>query len=115
MNNFALLKQSLEDEIKFSTKEKDASVASSAKSSEEKSAAEGALATATEDLAGDKSSLAEVTKDCAAYAEEYAAEKQSRSEELSAVKVAIKALTEKAGGADGVAYGAASFLQQRSA
>jgi len=113
--NFALLKQGLVDEIKFSTKEKAAAQTAMAKSGEEKSSAEGALAAASGDLSGDKASLDELTRGCAAYADDYAAEKQSRSEELEAVKVALKALSEKTGGAGTVVYGSASLLQERSA
>jgi chromosome segregation ATPase len=116
MHNFAMLKQSLEDEIKFSTKDMEEAKKSSAASAEAKSEAEGALAATSEDLAGDKASLAEVTKDCASYADDYAAEAKSRAEELKAVQAAAKVLSETTGGAAGIAYGlgqvsSPSFLQ----
>jgi len=115
--NFAMLKQSLEDEIKFSTKSKAEAQQSMAKSGEEKSAAEGALAAAQEDLAGDEADLKTVNTDCTTHAEDYAAEKASRAAELEAVQAAMKAL-EEASGAGGVSYGLAqvpSLLQTRSA
>jgi chromosome segregation ATPase len=118
MHNFAMLKQSLEDEIKFSTKDMAAAKKSSAASGEAKSVAEGALAATSKDLAEDKASLAAATKDCAAHADDYAAEVKSRAEELKAVQSAKKVLSETTGGAAGVAYGldqvsAPSFLQLR--
>jgi predicted nucleic acid-binding Zn-ribbon protein len=117
MQNFKMLKQSLEDEIKFSSKNKDEAQKSLAKSEEEKAAAEGALSAASADLSGDKADLEEVTKDCASYAEDYAAATKSRTEELQAVRMAIKALKENAGGAADVSYGLAqvpTLLQTHS-
>jgi predicted nucleic acid-binding Zn-ribbon protein len=116
MHNFAMLKQSLTDEIKFSSKDMDEAKKSSAASGEAKSQAEGALAATSKDLGEDKSSLAEVQKDCATYADDYAAEVTSRAEELKAVQAAKKVLAETTGGATGVAYGldqvsTPSFLQ----
>jgi hypothetical protein len=118
MHNFAMLKQSLEDEIKFSTKDMAAAKKSSAASGEAKAAAEGALVATSKDLAEDKASLAAATKDCATHADDYAAEVKSRAEELKAVQSAKKVLSETTGGAAGVAYGldqvsAPSFLQLR--
>jgi len=115
MHNYAMLKQSLEDEIKFSTKDLESAKKSSAASAEAKSEAQGQLAAASQDLAGDKASLADVTKDCASHADDYAAEVKSRAEELKAVQAAAKVLAETTGGAAGVAYGlgqvSGSFLQ----
>jgi len=118
MHNFAMLEQSLKDEIKFSTKDMEAAKASSAASGEAKSGAEGSLAATSKDLAEDKASLAEATKNCASHADDYAAEATSRAEELKAVQAAAKVLSETTGGAAGVAYGlgqvsAPSFLQLR--
>jgi len=116
MHNFAMLKQSLEDEIKFSTKDMESAKKSAAASGEAKSGAEGALAATSKDLAEDKASLAEATNDCAMYADDYAAAVKSRAEEIKAVQSAKKVLSETTGGAAGVAYGldqvsAPSFLQ----
>jgi chromosome segregation ATPase len=113
-HNFEMLKQSLEDEIKFSTKDMNEAKKSSAASGEAKSAAEGALAATSEDLAGDKAALEELKKDCATHADDYAAETKSRAEELKAVQEALKVLSETTGDAAGVAYGLSqvpSFLQ----
>ncbi|CAK0808291.1 unnamed protein product [Prorocentrum cordatum] len=115
-SDFAMLKQSLGDEIEFSTKDMAAAKTSSAASSEAKSDAEGALAATSKDLAEDEASLAAATKDCASHADDYAAEVRSRAEELAAVQSAKKVLSETTGGAAGVAYGldqtsAPSFLQ----
>jgi hypothetical protein len=118
MHNFAMLEQSLKDEIKFSTKDMEAAKASSAASAEAKSDAEGSLAATSKDLAEDKALLATATKSCATHADDYAAEVKSRAEELKAVQAAAKVLSETTGGAAGVAYGlsqvsAPSFLQLR--
>jgi len=115
-NNFKMLKQSLEDEIAFSTKDMEAAKKSSAASSEAKSLAEGALDAGSEDLAEDKADLESVSKDCAAHTEDYDAAVKSRAEELKAVQEAKKVLSETTGGAADVAYSfiqAPSFLQQR--
>merc|ERR1719436_539433 len=60
LHNFELLKQSLEDEIKFATKDLAASKASMAASEEAKSVAEGDLEVTSKDLAEDIKELADV-------------------------------------------------------
>jgi len=114
-HNFEMLAQSLEDEIKFSTKDMGEAKKSSAASAEAKSEAEGSLAATSKDLAGDKAALEELKKDCGTHADDYAAEVKSRAEELKAVQEAKKVLSETTSGAGGVAYGlsqtAPSFLQ----
>jgi len=113
MQEFKLLEQSLEDSIKHGNKDMEDAKASMAKSEEEKSGAEGSLSATSKDLDGDKASLEEVTKDCSSAAEDYAAEKASRAEELKAVQMAKKALDESTGGASSITYGLnqVSFLQ----
>merc|ERR1719356_2380335 len=108
MQEFKLLEQSLEDSIKHGNKDME-----DAKASMAKSGAEGSLSATSKDLDGDKASLEEVTKDCSSAAEDYAAEKASRAEELKAVQMAKKALDESTGGASSITYGLnqVSFLQ----
>jgi len=115
--NFELLKQSLEDSIKYGQKDMEESKTAMAKAGEEKAAAEGELATTSKDLAEDQALLEETNKECSEYQEEYDAEVKSRAEELAAVKKAKEILTESTGGAADVSYAlpqTASFLQVRS-
>lgn len=115
MHNFAMLEQSLKDSMMNGNKDMDEAKTSLAKNGEEKSGAEGELSAVSKDLEEDKVSLSGVTRDCASAAEDYAAEAQSRSEELKAVQVAQKALEENTGGASSISYGlnqvSPSFLQ----
>lgn len=104
-NNFAMLKQSLEDEIKFASKEKDAAAKALASSGERKATAEGDLGVTSKALAEDKKTLGETHQDCMTKAEEFEAETTSRSEELKALAMAKKAIVEMASDAG------AAFLQ----
>jgi predicted nucleic acid-binding Zn-ribbon protein len=108
-NNFAMLKQSLEDEIKFATKEKDSATKALATSGENKATAEGDLAMTSKALAEDKKTLGETHQDCMTKAEEFEAGTTSRGEELKALAMAKKAIVEMASEAG------ASFLQVDSA
>merc|ERR1719277_2933997 len=115
MHNFAMLKQSLEDEMKFATKNMDEAKQALAASSEAKSTAEGGLAASSKDLADDKTTLTDVEKDCASYADDYAAVVKSRAEEVEVVRKAKAIIVEATGGAAKVSYAfdqvPASFLQ----
>merc|ERR1719277_2844377 len=115
MHNFQMLKQSLEDEMKFATKNMDEAKQALAASSEAKSTAEGGLAATSKDLADDKTTLTDVEKDCASYADDYAAEVKSRAEEVEVIRKAKAIIAEATGGAAQVSYGfervPASFLQ----
>jgi chromosome segregation ATPase len=103
-NNYAMLKQSLEDEIKFATKEKDAAKKGLSKSDEDEAVAKGDLGVTKKDLADDVETLSTLHHDCLTGAEDFQAETKSRTEELKAIGVAKKALKESEAGA-------ASFLQ----
>jgi len=114
-HNFELLKQSLQDQIKFATQEKATSAQSLSGSSEKKAVAEGDLDVTSKDLTANEITLEDVTHDCTRKAEDFEAEKASRAEELKALAVAKKALTETTGAAASATYGfvQASFLQIR--
>lgn len=101
-NNYAMLKQSLEDEIKFATKEKDAATKGLSTSEEAEAVAKGDLQVTKKDLADDLNTLGSLHHDCLTGAEDFQAETKSRSEELKAISVAKEALKNA---------GAASFLQ----
>jgi len=111
--NFQTLKQSLQNEIKFASKEMGEAKADLAASSETKVSAEGTLATTAKELASDVATAADLKQDCAQKAEDYQAAKRSRAEELKALADAKQAISEKTGGADSIQYGLSqtSFLQ----
>jgi chromosome segregation ATPase len=115
-HNFELLKQSLEDQIKFASKEKSAAKQDLSGSSEKKAVAEGDLDVTSKDLTENEQTLEDVTHDCATKAEDFESETKSRAEELKALAVAKKALTESTGAAASATYGfaQASFLQMKA-
>jgi DNA repair exonuclease SbcCD ATPase subunit len=104
-NNYQMLKQSLEDEIKFASKEKDDATKGLANSEEAEAVAKGDLTVTKKDLADDLETLSTLHHDCLTGAEDFQAETKSRSEELKAIATAKQALKDS---------GAASFLQTDS-
>jgi len=111
VNNFSMLKQSLEDNIKFSNKETDDSNKGLAKSSESKAGAEGELSVTSKDLSSDTATLADTHRNCMKKAEEFESETKSRAEELNALANAKKIISETTGGAASQSY---SLLQMQS-
>jgi len=107
-HNYELLKQSLEDEIKFGTEDMDAAKKGISESTELKATAEGDLDVTTKELSEDKAAKAEVHQQCEAAAANYAAESKSRDEELAALAKAKEIVVEATGGA------AAAFIQVAS-
>eukprot|EP00927_Polykrikos_kofoidii_P024370 TRINITY_DN2217_c0_g1_i4.p1 TRINITY_DN2217_c0_g1~~TRINITY_DN2217_c0_g1_i4.p1 ORF type:complete len:704 (-),score=169.94 TRINITY_DN2217_c0_g1_i4:342-2396(-) len=114
-HNFELLKQSLEDKIRISTKEAAASKTNLAESSEKKAVATGDLDVTSNDLAEDIKTLEDMTHDCMTKAEDFEAETKSRAEELKALDMAKKAVNEATGAAASATYSFAqvSFFQAR--
>ena len=113
LNNFEMLKQSLEDEIKFGNKDMAEAKKGIAASSEKKAAAEGDLAATSKELAADVSSLADLHRECMAKAEEFESETKSRGDELKALATAKKIIKETTSGAASQSYdlNQLSFLQ----
>lgn len=107
LNNFELLKQSLDDEIKFGKKDMDRAKKGRAGSAEKKSVAEGDLQATSKELGEDKKAKETVRQDCLERAEAQEAEQKSRSEELKALGAAKKVILEIRDGGDK----AESFLQ----
>jgi chromosome segregation ATPase len=107
-HNFELLRQSLQDKIKFSTKEAAAAKTNLAESSEKKAVASGDLGVTSKELAEDIKTLEGVTHDCLRKAEDFESETKSRAEELKALDAARKAVTEATGAAAEATY---SFTQ----
>jgi len=115
-NNYEMLKQSLEDDIRFANKDMDEAKTSLAASAEAKATAEGDLSVTNKDLAADTSALADLHKDCLGKAQDFEAATKSRTEELKALAEAKKILAETTSGADTITYGLTqvSFLQLNS-
>jgi len=113
LNNFEMLKQSLEDEIKFGNKDMADAKKGIAESSEKKATAEGDLAATSKDLEADIQALADLHRDCMAKAEEFETETKSRGEELKALATAKKIIKETTSGAASQSYdlNQLSFLQ----
>jgi len=110
---FQMLKQGLEDEIKFANKEMDEAKQSKSASSESKATAEGDLDVTSKDLAEDIKTLSELHHNCMTKASDFEAEVKSRGEELKALATAKKIIQETTGGASDQSYDLAqeSFLQ----
>merc|ERR1712241_482433 len=100
-----MLKQSLEDEISYSTKELAEARKNLATTSESKSSGQGDLQMTSKELGVDVESKADLHHACMTKAEEFEAETKSRGEELTALAEAKKVLRETTGGADAVTYG----------
>merc|ERR1719174_2233976 len=108
LQNFEMLRQSLEDEIKFANKEMDEAKKAKAASAESKATAEGDLDVTQKALNEDLSALGKLHHDCMSKAQEFEAETTSRGEELKALATAKKIIKETTSGAAGQSYG---FLQ----
>jgi len=110
---YEMLKQGLEDEVKFAKKEKTEAQQSKSASEEKKATAEGDLEISTKDLNEDIKALAELHHNCMTKAEEYEEETKSRGEELKALATAKKIIKETTGGASDQSYGLdqVSFMQ----
>jgi len=110
-HNFAMLKQSLEDQIAADSKELAEAKASKASAQETKAVAEGDLTVTKKDLAEDEDTLENLETDCKAKAEDHETSTKGRAEELKALSEAKKIISETTGAAEGRQYSAASFLQ----
>merc|ERR1719389_40988 len=107
-NNYEMLKQELEDIMKFSGAEMDKKKKANAACAETKATAEGDLEVTNKALAEDIKQLAETHQECMTKAQDFEAETASRAEELKAIAAAKKIITEMTGGATSQTY---SFLQ----
>jgi hypothetical protein len=107
-NAFAMLAQSLNDEIKYANKELDAAKKNLEASTEGKATAEGDLSSTTTDLSEDTKALSTLHQDCMTGAEDFEAETKSRGEELQALATAKKVISDMTAGATSQSY---DFLQ----
>merc|ERR1719453_2920723 len=109
--DFDMLKQKLEDQVKFANKELDDTKKSKAASEEGKAESEGNLEKSNKGVSEDGKKLKELQQECMTKAEEYEVEMHDREGELEALATAKKILVEKTGGAADRAY---SMLQDDS-
>merc|ERR1719502_1981064 len=114
-HNFEMLKQSLEDEIKFATKDLGETKKALAGAQQTKATAEGDLSVAAKGLEEDETTLKTLHSDCLEKSQDFEAETKSRGEELKALASAKKIIAESTSGADTLSYGldqvSESFLQ----
>jgi len=114
IHNFQMLKQSLEDSIKFATKDMGDAKKDFATAGEKKAAAEGDLDVTSKTLAADIQALADLHHDCMTKASDFEAETKSRAEELKALAIAKKVIKEKTGASSSITYSfnQVSFVQR---
>lgn len=105
LQNFEMLKQSLDDEIAFGNKEMSEAHKSKSTSEEGKAVATGDLEVTTNDLNNDNTELDQLHHECMTKANEFEAETNSRGEELKALATAKKIIIEA------TSFGQMSFLQ----
>jgi len=110
-HNYDLLKQELDDSIKFGGKELDKAKKDQAAAAETKAVAEGDLEVTNKGLAEDMAQLAETHHECMTKATDFELATKSRGEELKALAEAKKIILEMTGGAAAQTY---SFLQLNS-
>lgn len=113
-HNYLLMKQSLEDEVKFANKDLSEVKKNIATASERESKARGALEADTRNLKEDEKALSSVKADCQRKTEDYNDETRDRTDEIAAIDKAVAVLAQQTGGAASVAYKAAAFLQLES-
>merc|ERR1719375_2087990 len=113
LHNFEMLKQSLEDQMKFANEDMAETKQGLAEAKEAKAVAEGDLEGVSKELAEDIKSLAELHHDCMSKATSFEEEVKSRGEELKALATAKKIIQESTGGAAAQTYDLAqlSFVQ----
>jgi chromosome segregation ATPase len=107
-HNYAMLKQSLEDQIAADTKGMDAQKQSKAASEEKLATATGDLEVTLADLKSGDEALETAQSTCMTVAADHDATVKSRSEELKVIATAKKILSETTSGAVGQSY---SLLQ----
>ncbi|CAK0823161.1 unnamed protein product, partial [Prorocentrum cordatum] len=110
--NYALLKQSLEDQAAYDTKEMKEEKAFKSETDEAKATASGELKTTAALLADTQASLSSVQAGCMQLASDHDASLASRTAELKTLAEAKKILAETSSGAVGQTY---SFVQEARA
>merc|ERR1719469_497022 len=103
-HNYAMLKQSLEDQIAADNKDMDEQKASKAAAEEGKATSEGDMGMTTKELANAKESLATAQGTCLQTAADHEATVAARKEELKVIAHAKQILVESTSGAGGQTY-----------
>jgi len=113
IHNFEMLKQSLEDSMKFGDKDMADAKQDLSATTETKAIADGDLAVTQKELDADIATDADLHHNCMTKAQEFEDEVKSRAEELKALATAKKVIKEKTGGAESLEYGLnqVSFVQ----
>jgi len=114
IHNFEMLKQSLEDSIKFATKDMSDAKKDLAGAGVKKAGAEGDLDVTSKTLAADVKALDDLHHDCMTKASDFEAETKSRAEELKAIAMAKKVIKETSSGSTSITYSLTqvSFVQR---
>merc|ERR1719326_2804794 len=107
-HNYAMMKQSLEDQMAADTKDMNEEKAGKEAAEEGKATAEGDLATTVKELAGAESELQTSNTDCMTTAADHEATVAARNEELKVIATAEKILKDSTSGAVDQTY---SLLQ----
>merc|ERR1719384_54212 len=105
LQNFQMLKQSIEDEIRFGNQDLAAAKKGIAESAAKLAVAGGDLKTTTADLNSDTATLGDLHQNCLTKAQDHEAAIKSRDEELKAIVEAKKVIATETGGANAVTYG----------
>jgi len=103
--NFNMLKQSLDDEMRYANKDMTEAKKNLAQAQGDKATAEGDLSVTTADLKEDETDKQTLGHDCMTTSQDFEAEVKSRGEELKALAAAKDAIQSKTGGADSLSYG----------
>jgi len=114
LHEFELLKQSLDDNTRFSNKDLAEAKAGVTAAAEAKATAEGDLTQTSKALAADTKDLSELGEYCKSAEEDHATEEKNRSEELAALKTAVAAISEATGAQAVVGLNQVSFVQLSS-
>jgi chromosome segregation ATPase len=107
-HNFAMLKQSLDDQMAADTKGMNEEKSAKAAAEEGKAGAEGDLAATVKELQGAETALAEANSNCMTVAAEHEATVAARTEELATIAKAKQILVDTSSGAVSQTY---SFFQ----
>jgi chromosome segregation ATPase len=107
-HNYAMMKQSLEDQMAADNANLAEEKSNKEQAAEEKATAEGDLSVTVADLKENEEALATANSDCMTTAADHEATAAARTEELKVIATAEKILKESTGGAEGQTY---DFLQ----
>jgi hypothetical protein len=102
--NFEMLKQPIEDELRFGNQELAKAKKELATQTELKASAQGDLQVTSKGLSEDEKTKGTLKQDCLSKARDYEAAAKSRGEELKALAEAKKAISEMTGGAEDLTY-----------